>query len=69
MAKLKLSVAQEKFILKILSKHPEFVIECGWSELELDTLYTIYSTGSYYDWNRDLLNGLRENAKTAGILI
>ena len=67
--KLKLSIAQEKFLKLILDKHPEFVFECGWGDMEFHLLDTIYNNGCYEDWNRELLNDLRENAKLAGIIL
>ena len=67
--KLKLSVAQEKFIFKILDKHPDFVFECGWGDMEFHFLETIYNNGCYEDWQREFLNDIRENAKTAGIIL
>ena len=69
MTKLKLSVAQENFLTTILNGNQDFVLECGWGDAELHLLYTIYDSGYYYEWQRELLNDLYENSKVAGILI
>jgi len=69
MTKLKLSVAQETFLVTLLSQHQDFVLECGWGDAELNLLRTIYDNGYYEDWNRELLNSLYEDSKTAGIVL
>ena len=67
--KLKLSVAQENFLVEILSQYQDFVYECGWGDMELHLLGTIYDNGYYEDWQREFLNDIRENAKLAGIIL
>ena len=69
MTKLKLSVAQEKFLVTLLAQHQDFVLECGWGDAELHLLGTIYDNGYYEDWNRELLSSLYEDSKTAGIIL
>lgn len=66
--RLKLSVAQEKFLKLILSKHTNFIFECGWGDMEYNQLCYIYDNGFYYNWQRDMLNSLTEDAKSSGIL-
>lgn len=67
--KLKLSVAQETFLVTLLSQYQDFVLECGWGDAELNLLRTIYDNGYYENWNRELLNSLYEDSKTAGIIL
>ena len=69
MTKLKLSVAQEKFLNLILNKHPEFILECGYGDEGFHRVDAIYNNNEHYDFDRELLNNLRSDAKTAGIIL
>ena len=65
---LMLSVQQEKFI-SLLMKNLSFILECGFSENELNRVSDIYQTNTYYDFDRDMLKDLHQNAKVAGLIL
>jgi hypothetical protein len=68
MKPLMLSVQQEKFI-SILMENLSFILECGFSETELNRVSHIYQTNAYYDFDRDMLKDLHQNAKVAGLIL
>ena len=65
---LMLSVQQEKFV-SLLMNNLSFILECGFSETELNRVSDIYQTNTYYDFDRDMLKDLHQNAKVAGLII
>ena len=69
MTKLKLSVEQAKFLGLLIKDHGEFILESGHSVDDFHRVIDIRAKGSYFPFDRNLLNSLRENAKLAGIIL
>ena len=68
MKPLMLSVQQEKFV-SLLMNNLSLILECGFSENELNRVSDIYQTNTYYDFDRDMLKDLHQNAKVAGLIL
>ena len=68
MKPLMLSVQQEKFV-SLLMNNLSLILECGFSENELNRVLDIYQTNTYYDFDRDMLKDLHQNAKVAGLIL
>ena len=65
---LMLSVQQEKFV-SVLMDNLSFILECGWSINELNRVVDISINKTYYDFDKDMLKELHQNAKLAGLVI
>jgi len=65
---LMLSVQQEKFV-SVLIDNLSFILECGWGINEINRVVDIFTTKTYYDFDKDMLKELHQNAKQAGLVL
>jgi len=65
---LMLSAKQENLLRRLVDR-PSFIMDCGYGETEINRVAHIFFTNTYYDFDRELLNNLTNNARWTGWII